>query len=380
MDYSYKMILLRMNPAVQKTLTLFILIAIGLILKLKIKSKDQLGGIKILILSIALPATIFIALLKVKVDPGLLFLPVLALSVNFSLFMVARYVLPLFSGYRSASPEGKTLMMLIPSFAPGLSCFPFISEYLGEETLAMAALADVGNKIFGLILLYLLAMHWYYRGAQQSEEQQQNKVFGLLLALVKEPINLVIVVALVMLSFGWNFQSLPAFLQDSIGRLSLLMTPLVLIFIGLAVKVNLRSVKRILALLMLRSGAAFLMSALMLMLLPIASVTIAALAVVFPQSSCSFWPFAHMSAVSSLEQEAERKTSTFNLNLALNILALSLPFSTIIILTICSMPEVFTNVWYLLGIGVSMIAIGGILQVKQVSAAYQGRTSWSVGK
>ena len=372
--------IVHMNPAVQKTLTLFVLIAIGLILKLKIKSKDQLGGIKVLILSIALPATIFIALLKVTIDPGLLFLPVLALSVNLSLFMVAKYVLPLFSGYRQASPEGKTLMMLIPSFAPGLSCFPFIAEYLGEETLAMAALADVGNKIFGLILLYLLAMHWYYQGAQHNEGPQQNKVLGLLLALVKEPINLVIVTALVMLSFGWNFQSLPAFLQDSIGRLSLLMTPMVLIFIGLAVKVNLRSVKRILAILMLRSGAAFLMSTLMLLLLPITSIAIAALAVVFPQSSCSFWPFAHMSAVASLEQENESVKSTFNLTLALNILALSLPFSTMIILTICSMPDVFTNVWYLFGIGISMLTIGGLLQVKQVSSAYQARASWSVGK
>ena len=53
-------------------------------------------------------------------------------------------------------------MMLLPSLAPGLSCFPFIIVYLGDEYLALAALADVGNKIFVLILLYMLAMHWYH--------------------------------------------------------------------------------------------------------------------------------------------------------------------------------------------------------------------------
>jgi malate permease and related proteins len=40
--------------------------------------------------------------------------------------------------------------------------FPFILEFGGELLFAMAALGDIGNKIFVLIIAYLIAMKWYF--------------------------------------------------------------------------------------------------------------------------------------------------------------------------------------------------------------------------
>ncbi len=335
-----------MSPALQKTLSFILLIVIGLLLKKKIPKKDQLGGIKTLILSIALPAMIFIALLKVKVDPALLSLPILALAFNLFMFFSARYVMA-WMGYSAGSPQLRTLMMLMPSLAPGLSCFPFIIEYLGEESLAWAALADVGNKIFGLILLYLVAMHWYQKlYARQNVEGGRLK--GLVLSLIKEPVNLVIVTAILFLTLGWNMGTLPLFIQDAITRMSSLMTPMILIFIGLAVKVKWKEVKMIFNLLFWRAGMALCLSAIVLSLVPLPSVAAALVLVVFPLSSCSFWPFAHMCAVEELENknsdEALTQTGrTFDTAFALNILAFSLPFSTTLILTILSFGEFFAQ-------------------------------------
>lgn len=105
---------------------------------------------------------IFVVLLKIEINSDLLMLPVLALVLNVLMLMVTRYMMLLF-GVEANMPSMRTLMMLLPSLAPGLSCFPFLVEYLGDNVLAWGALADIGNKIFVLILAYLLAMHWFYK-------------------------------------------------------------------------------------------------------------------------------------------------------------------------------------------------------------------------
>ena len=128
---------------------------------------------------------IFVALLKIDIELHLLYLPVLALGFNLTMLIASRYALPFF-GIEKDSAKGRTFMMLIPSLAPGLSCFPYLLEYLGEEMFAWAALADVGNKIFVLIILYIVAMHWYYLKQQNKQLDSKGKLKDLFLALVKE--------------------------------------------------------------------------------------------------------------------------------------------------------------------------------------------------
>ncbi|MEO0901886.1 MAG: permease, partial [Bacteroidota bacterium] len=151
-----------MDSGLYKTITFVCFILIGVFLKSKIKSKDEKSGIKAIILNLALPATIFIALLGVKVDWSLVFLPIIALALNVVLFLAIPYVLPLV-GIEKDSSEFRTARLLIPSLAPGLSCFPFVLEFLGENALAKVAMADLGNKIFVLVILYIVAMNWHYR-------------------------------------------------------------------------------------------------------------------------------------------------------------------------------------------------------------------------
>lgn len=340
----------------QKTVAFLVLIFLGVLLKYKISKKEQVTGLKTLILSVALPATIFIALLKIEITADLIFLPILALSCNFLMFGGAK-LFSVFINSDKKSSKHRTLLLLMPSFAPGLSCFPFIIEYLGEERLALAALADIGNKIFGLIILYLIAMTWFYKLTNNNKVADKFKKYkSLLKSLVREPINIVIVIAVTMLCFGVNYASLPSFGQDVISRLSAIMTPLVLIFIGLVVKVGKKDVAAIVQLLVWRSGFAFVLSGIVILLLPKGlSIMTLLLVVVFPQSSCSFWPFAHMSAVNSLNEGNPVKL--FNLDLAVNILAFSLPFSTIIIMTICSTGEFFTRPLVLCSLGILFLVV-----------------------
>lgn len=306
-----------------------------------------------IILDLALPAMIFVALLQIEVNQDLLILPILALLFNGLMLLATRYLLPFF-GVENNTPTMRTLLLLLPSLAPGLSCFPFIVEFLGDEYLAWAALADIGNKVFVLIIAYLLATAWYYKINQLPVNSNWGKIKGLLIAMVREPINMVILTALLLLSFGINLQALPPFLSESVLMLKNMMTPLVLLYIGIAVVFNWSQIKMIWSILMFRAGITFLFSGLLIALIPMPSEAAVILAIVFPLSACSFWPFAHMSAVKgmeSLDEDTKSKEPTFDLTLGINVLAISLPFSTILILGILSSASYFIHPYRVLMTG-----------------------------
>lgn len=345
-----------MNFALQKTLELVIIICLGLLMQKKV-AKADLKGIKSLILTIALPATIFVALLKIKLDSSLWIFPFLALSFNLIMLVATKYLISS-SLYKNAGDKKRTLMMLLPSLAPGLSCFPFIAVYLGDDSLALAALSDVGNKIFVLILLYILAMQWYnLRLVKKAKATAKNKLKSLFLSMLNEPINMVIIIALILLGFGLNLASLPNFLGKTIKTMSVLMTPLVLLFIGMAVRIKFSEFGFIFSLLIRRAGITFFLSAIFVYLFPTLTPALILLLVVFPQSSCSFWPFAHMSAVNTLEEKDEQEKPTFDINFAVNVLACSLPFSTILIISIFSFGEFFVKPNFLMVCGLLFVGI-----------------------
>ena len=345
-----------MNFALQKTLELILIIGLGLLLQKKV-AKQDLKGVKVLILSVALPATIFVALLKIELNGTLLVFPLAALTFNLLMLLATKYFLAA-SLHKEEQSKKRTLMMLLPSTAPGLSCFPFIVAYLGDDTLALAALADIGNKIFVLILLYMLAMHWYRKNSLiEKQESSKSKIKGLFISLINEPINMVIVVGLIMLGFGLNLSSLPTFFQNTALSVKDLMTPLVLLFIGMAVRINSGEFKLIISMLFRRAGLAFLLSGLFAFAIPTLTPAMILLLIVFPQSACSFWPFAHMSAIQSMDEKDAQPNPTFDVNFGLNILACSLPFSTLLIIGIFSFSEFFINPLILLGLGASILAI-----------------------
>jgi predicted permease len=333
-----------------KTISLLLLILVGYLFRKKISSKESKDGIRAMILSLALPATIFIALLKIDFAPGLAIVPLMALGFNLLVFTTLSK-LPMQSLFNLPTNQYRTLILLIPSLAPGLSSFPFILEYSGESSLAIAALADLGNKVFVLVIAYLIAMKWFFSERAHLEGGRGVRLKTLWLSLVNEPVNLVIITAVIMLSLNLGYNSLPAFLRDSIDKVSLMMTPLVLLFIGISIKFSWQQFKAIFSFIFFRSAIAFLISGLILIFFPVNDLATALLIVVFPQSACSFWPYAHMAVVNAMESQdneqrsvhAGRWNMTFDLDFAMNVLACSLPFSVLMIMLIYSCGSFFVE-------------------------------------
>ncbi|MDM9630308.1 permease [Robiginitalea aurantiaca] len=344
-----------MQAGFEKTLVFLVFILLGVLLKAKFKSPSEVNGIKKIILNLALPATIFIALLGMEVKTNLLLLPLMALAFNLVLFATMPLLLPLVGILKDTSSY-RTAMLLLPSLAPGLSCFPFVLEFLGETYLAKAAMADLGNKVFVLIILYMVAMRWYYARNLNANTGSKAKIASLLKTLVTEPVNLFIGFALLLLFLGYSMDSLPFVIRNSLSKLSFIMTPLVLLFIGLAIRIKRKQFFQIFSLLAIRAGMVFFLVALWVSWVRIPLQEDLLLMLSFGLSACSFWPFAHLSVVEGLETEKE--TKTFNSTYAIGILALSFPFSTLLILGVLNSGALFTsssNIWLssflLFGIG-----------------------------
>ncbi|MGK6352488.1 AEC family transporter [Parapedobacter sp. DT-150] len=348
-----------MNAAIAKTISLLLLIAVGLLLRRVLHKAEHHQALKILILNLALPAIIFVALMNTQMNADLVWLPLLALAFNFALLGVTWVVLPSLYGIRSGGTDMRTLSLLIPSLAPGMSCFPFLLEYVGKEAVALGSIADLGNKVYVLIFCYLLAMNWYFKQAATPTVRGPQRLKALLITLVKEPVNLAIFMALLLLGFNMHFQDLPAFISDPVTMLSALMTPIILLFIGITVRFKWRQFRVIVSLLLFRAGITFLLSGLCLWWLPNLSPAMAIVAIVFPQSAVSFWPLAHISTVSAMEKQhaATLPSPTFNPQLALNVLALSLPFSATIALAVFSTDGFFMEVPNLFMVGGLLLAM-----------------------
>ena len=343
-----------------KIISFLILIGIGVLFRSKIKNKEQLDTIKNLILTVALPAVIFSALLKINLTSSLIYPPLIVLSFNLLLFLSVRWILPIFMGNKLDSVNRRTLMLMLPSLAPYLSCFPFLVEFSNESTLGMAAIADTGNKIFILIFLYFLAMYWSY--GKQTIDRQEKKSQRLVDILL-QPINLTIIVALTASLVGIRLEAIPVYFQDSLSHLRNLLTPSILIFIGLAAKVKGKDLKLILGLLLWRSAITFLLSGLLISLLNINSVATILLIVAFPQSSCSFIPYAQMTIFSDLRHKSSK---IFNQSLALSLLAISLPFSSCVIIAIYSAGDFFTLLLFTcFKISATALVISGIMLRKK---------------
>ncbi|MHA7058675.1 AEC family transporter [Aquimarina sp. M1] len=354
-----------MDTTIQKTILFGIFIVIGFSLKRKFKSKAEIQGLKKIILNLALPATIFIALMGIEVDPSLLGLPFIALGINLFLFYAFPLVLP-FVGFKKNTSDYRTMRLMIPSLAPGLSCFPFIAEILGQEYLAKAAMADLGNKVFVLIILYSIAMHWYFKQSSEYKsyrKKEKGKLKSLLVTLLSEPVTVFILVALGFMTVGFTFESLPAIAKDVLLKLSLLMTPLVMLFIGLAVKIRKDQCVKLLAILLLRAGAVMLICAGIIWITKISVREDILWILAFSLSACSFWPYAHIAGIGEKEKKEFGKEKTFKSSMAINLLALSFPLSTLMIMVIMLNPEFMMVTTHIIGVAIGCVVIGAVLAI-----------------
>lgn len=317
---------------------------------LRRKFADPIAGstIRSLVLNVTLPATIFLSTLDINTNLDLIFIPVFAIFVNFYLMLVG-FILTNFTISSEEKAKARMLILLFPSLAPGLTVYPFVGEFLGRQSLALVALADIGNKIFILIGLYVLAVYWYSQSASVNKKTQNSlQLIAIVKLLISEPVNLAIILGLSLAVFSFSSIGLMVAARDAIQKFADCSTPLILLFVGISLKLKGFPIQNIFMILLARSGTALLFSAGAITLLDIASSReTVALAVTLPQSACSLWPLLHAIKINNREEMPEIEECTisnqklFDTDFAIGLLAVSFPFSICVILALFSSGEFF---------------------------------------
>ena len=343
-----------------KIAVFFLLIILGILLKNKFGDKPEKLGIKKFILNISLPATILISFISFKIELDFLYLPLAGIALNLFIFLLSPSILKI-TKINKLSRKGKTLTMLLSSFAPGISCFPIIEEFLGSEYLVRASLIDFGNKLFVLVFLLILSYRLHY--LTQGIKYKKNNILpkNIIKSIFTEPINLVLIFSTIILSLGFTIDEIPKIFVDLLNRMKDTLTPLVLIFIGLSIIFSKEALRDIIPVLFIRAGVSlfFTICAVNTFGLNNGDHTVFYLALSL--SSVSFWPFAHMTLINEVEKKAKIKNRTFDIGYGLNFLAYSLPFSTILILLLVSQKSTVLDLSFILLLSIIMILIGFVM-------------------
>ena len=334
----------------------FFLIILGVFLNKKLAKPSGKNGLKDYILYIALPTTVFVSLLSVNVQKEYWLYPLFGIIFDITIFICCPFLIKT-SGL-SSSKKKNALFLLLPSFAPGLSCFPIISEILGNEALAKASILDFGNKLFVLLFLFLVGFQLHKNKFQLNRRITKKPLKIILKNIIKEPINIALFLAFSLIFLEYNYKTLPNLLISITDKIRNTLTPIVLIFIGLSLVINKKSISEIIPILFLRAGLCLFIVNSILHILGGHSTNDSILYFILALSSASFWPISHMTFINALGKKQGIKSDTFDIKFALRFLAYSLPFSTITTLILLTKDEFFKNSNYLYLISFLFIFFG----------------------
>jgi len=286
-----------LSESAEKALSMFFVLVVGFFFRNKFQDPATRAGLRTLILTIALPASIFTSILNIRRGFDFLTPPFFAITINLS-YLGIIWLLTNFWFVEGTTPQKRSLMMIFPSLAPGLTAFPFIEDFIGPDGLAWAAMSDVGNKVFVLFGLYALAVNWGQREMSTWSEEVKDPKIGkrirtLIMALLSEPINISILLGFTLMSLGFNQSDFPSFIDNGLSIIGGLTTGLILLFVGISFRFKTDEIVAVLSVLLARSGLGFLLSAATIHFLPAAQQN-PLLFVIMPQCGCSLWPFLHM--------------------------------------------------------------------------------------
>lgn len=354
------------DSVLQKAIALILLIIAGYLLKPKFKDPAAVGAIRNFILNAALPATIFLSTIEIDTKLDLVVLPSFALVINLA-FMVMGCGVAWLLMRDAEKAKTRAMILLFPSLAPGLTVYPFIEQFLGRQGLAWAALADMGNKLFVLVGLYAVAIYWYQQNAtQNSQSSVKFQWKSIAIFLLTEPVNIAIVLGFLIASFQAS-GFLPLALSDAIRKLAACATPLILFYVGISFNPKAFQFGTLSMVLLARTAVGFLISAATIALLKPTSVEALTLFVALPQASCSLWPLLHATKINT--QRSLTVTSPgidarpvfFDTEFATSLLAMSFPFSILVLLVIFSSGQFFQSPTHLSLAGMICLAAFGLL-------------------
>jgi len=335
----------------QKAMSLLLLAFVGRYVRNRF-SKEAAKGVNTLIMSTMLPAVLFKSLASVTAERSMMFLPVL--GVAFVIYQAIAGELigtVLFGPSKALVVPRRTVALMVPSIAPGLSAFAFINEFVGTEAAGLAAMADLASKVY---LVALMPIHLSLSGASGSEARHSAAAASPASRIVqelKDPLNLSILGGLAMSICGRDVASLGV-VGDAILTLASAQTPVLFVLIGIKVSFEGSTPAICAASLCLRFGCTLLFAHLAVWLLRLPDDHALA-ATIMCQAAVSVMAYGQLEKVAV--------SRGYDKDLAFDLVSFSFPLSVALNTTACIARGAY--VARLLPISAGFLAAGAALAV-----------------
>jgi len=241
-----------------KIVPLILAFCLGIVLRqLKLLSRAEAPLILKFVLTATLPALTLLSILKVKLDYGLLYLPLTAQAIVFIIYGIA-----LFIGKRLHLPRttfGSFLvgcMIMNTAFSQA-----FFMVTCGTEGFARASLFDIGNS-------FLIFTFIYYQAIKYGDNGKEDKVdWGKFLKL--PPLWGLLLGFLIRLS-GWQVPEVGENFLNLIGQPTV---PLIMIALGIIFESRIKHWRLVLTGVSIRMGLGLLLSITLTYILGITGLT-----------------------------------------------------------------------------------------------------------
>lgn len=354
---------------VQKMLELGVIMSIGFFLRDKLDAK----AVNAVLLNALIPAVILSSLSSLQLSPGLglIFLSGALLTIVqiISGDMASRFVIPKDeNNNKIPSSWRRTAAMQLGTMAPAASVFSFTREFVGAKYVGFAALADVPNKIYSLLLIPR-AMRSRASIIREKKNQKLSKK-QTMKSVFSDPFNLAIGCGLGLAALRCPVSNL-GFFGRAITNLAQAQTAILFLLIGLKLKIGKAEneennpLRLCLRLLLARHGfVGLFVSSFMALFLrqPLESSAASKLALVLSSNAaCSIICFGQMtkvvsSALTSKGIESNDNNEVYDLDLAFDIVAISYPLTILLNTVSCLAGTSYVNNLPIISLGLIILS------------------------
>jgi predicted permease len=208
--------------AVFKVLPVLFIITLGYLLgRRKLFSPEVRYGLKQIIINVALPATLFLAFVRVRLELGHLLIVAIVFSACFLVFILSRSFQP------ARIIRSQFFPYLMTGFEAGMLGYAIFSAVYGAENIFKFGIIDLGQVTFVFFVLV---------PALEEQSIQKRDFRQVALTFIKTPVIIAILAGVILNQTGLNdlLSENPAYesLQSALQLLAGLTTPLVALVIG----------------------------------------------------------------------------------------------------------------------------------------------------
>ena len=210
-----------------------------------ILKREDIEGLKKIILNIAIPAVLFLSFSRLDFSPGFIPVILVVLMINLILFWLGVLL------YKLTGSRHRILPLLLSTMNFALIGIPLYEAVFGVENLHHYTMLGIGNEIYGWFIFFFMFRWFLTKGKSRG---------GINKGFIKSPIVWGIILGCLFSILGLNpgasENALVLGICETLSAAAGVTTPLILIFIGFNISIKLSHLKQGLGLVALRLALA----------------------------------------------------------------------------------------------------------------------------